>query len=321
MKKLLTAGLIALACSFGGPSLAQPGPTHNTGGIAGYDSAADAHRQYCVDQAGAYVGCGGVGGGGGGDASAAKQDLQTALLTSINAAIGVNTDAACSTDNGTCDAIQLAKRGNQRLSSIITALGSPFQAGGSIGNTSFGISGLLPAFASTPTFNIGTGGPSGYALEAGHIANVDLLLGAKGDTVCASNTGSCSLNAQMQRLMNRVDLLFASGGSIGNASFGATPVAVTPTDKGGTITTGGTAQNAMASNSSRKGGWIQNPCSATESLFVSTSTSATTTGASDDAELPACASFSLVTSGGVIQSAVSVNAATTAHRFIAKEVQ
>lgn len=40
--------------------------------------------------------------------------------------------------------------------SIITALGSPFQAGASIGNTSFGISGTLPAFASTPTVNLGT---------------------------------------------------------------------------------------------------------------------------------------------------------------------
>ena len=38
-------------------------------------------------------------------------------------------------------------------STLITNLGSPFQAGGSIGNTSFGISGLLPAFASTPTVN------------------------------------------------------------------------------------------------------------------------------------------------------------------------
>jgi hypothetical protein len=39
---------------------------------------------------------------------------------------------------------------------IITALGSPFQAGASIGNASFGISGTLPAFAATPTVNLGT---------------------------------------------------------------------------------------------------------------------------------------------------------------------
>lgn len=42
------------------------------------------------------------------------------------------------------------------LAALLSALGSPFQAGGSIGNTSFGISGTLPAFAATPTVNIGT---------------------------------------------------------------------------------------------------------------------------------------------------------------------
>ena len=41
------------------------------------------------------------------------------------------------------------------VAAVVTALGSPFQAGGSIGNTSFGISGTLPAFAATPTFNLG----------------------------------------------------------------------------------------------------------------------------------------------------------------------
>lgn len=45
---------------------------------------------------------------------------------------------------------------NSALTTINTTLGSPFQAGGSIGNTAFGISGLLPAFASPPTFNLGT---------------------------------------------------------------------------------------------------------------------------------------------------------------------
>jgi len=42
------------------------------------------------------------------------------------------------------------------LGTINTTLGTPFQAGGSIANTSFGISGTLPAFAATPTVNLGT---------------------------------------------------------------------------------------------------------------------------------------------------------------------
>jgi hypothetical protein len=50
----------------------------------------------------------------------------------------------------------LQTSGNTLLSTINTTLGSPFQAGGSIGNTAFGISGTLPAFTSTPTFNLGT---------------------------------------------------------------------------------------------------------------------------------------------------------------------
>lgn len=42
------------------------------------------------------------------------------------------------------------------VATINTTLGTPFQAGASIGNIAFGISGTLPAFASTPTVNIGT---------------------------------------------------------------------------------------------------------------------------------------------------------------------
>jgi len=70
--------------------------------------------------------------------------------------LGAPGAAACSTDTASCSINQQEQRIAQRITSLITALGSPFQAGGSIGNTSFGISGTLPAFASTPTFNIGT---------------------------------------------------------------------------------------------------------------------------------------------------------------------
>lgn len=100
------------------------------------------------------------------------------------------------------------------------------------------------------------------------------------------------------------------------------PTVVTPTDDGGTIASGGTAQNAMAANTSRKGGWVQNPCNATEDLYVSTTAAAVVTaGAPDDADLAPCGSFSLNQNGLVIQTAVSVNAATTAHAYIAKETQ
>lgn len=40
------------------------------------------------------------------------------------------------------------------LTTINVTLGTPFQAGGSIGNSSFGISGTLPAFAAIPAFKV-----------------------------------------------------------------------------------------------------------------------------------------------------------------------
>ncbi|MEO6293046.1 MAG: hypothetical protein ABIO88_10560 [Burkholderiaceae bacterium] len=68
-------------------------------------------------------------------------------------------------------------------STINTTLGSPFQAGGSIANTAFGISGTLPAFASTPTFNLGTlNGASTAALQTTgntSLANLDVLLSTR----------------------------------------------------------------------------------------------------------------------------------------------
>jgi len=73
--------------------------------------------------------------------------------------------------------------------SIITALGSPFQAGGSIGNTSFGVSGTLPAFAATPTFNLGT------------------LNGA-------------ATSAKQDSIITALGSPFQAGASIGNTSFG-----------------------------------------------------------------------------------------------------
>ena len=63
------------------------------------------------------------------------------------------------------------------VQAVKTALGSPFQAGGSIANTAFGISGTLPAFAATPTVNLGTlNGAATAAAQAtgnGSLASID----------------------------------------------------------------------------------------------------------------------------------------------------
>lgn len=154
---------------------------------------------------------------------------------------------------------------------LITALGSPLQTGGSIGNTSFGssqvgpwsvglnagsntigsiantafgITGTLPAFANTPTVNIGSAPAlavydSGFVTSAlpsypsGNYRNLSLttngLLRVDGSNVTqpvSFNAGS-SVTANIGTtnglaLDTSVNGLFKAGQSIGNTAFGAT---------------------------------------------------------------------------------------------------
>lgn len=197
-----------------------------------------------------------------------------------------------------------------------------------------------PAVAEGPTCSTSNGGQCPaevhqYVGADGHPANVSTstpvpvhdaspAVPSGGATAANQTTANSSLSTIAT---NTTGAATGAKQDTGNASLStiatntARPIVVTPTDRGGSITTGGTAQNAMASNGSRKGGWCQNPVSATEDLFISTSTSATTTGASDDADLAPGGTFSFTQGDLVIQTAISVNAVTTGHRFICKETQ
>lgn len=108
-------------------------------------------------------------------------------------------------------------------STINTTLGSPFQAGGSIGNSSFGISGTLPAYAATPTFNLGT--LNGAATAANQATEITAL----------------------GTINTTLGLPFQAGGSIGNSSFGISGTlpayASTPTFNLGTLNGAATAAN------------------------------------------------------------------------------
>lgn len=114
----------------------------------------------------------------------------------------------------------------------------------------------------------------------------------------------------------------------GSSPLTTTPVPVTPTDKGGTITLGGTAQTLAAANTSRKSLVVQNPCTATgqgiataEDLFISVTGSATVNSSGNFADIPPCGSATISWNGTVITAAVSVNATTTSHRWYATESQ
>ena len=146
------------------------------------------------------------------------------------------------------------------------------------------------------------------ALPAGSntIGNVGLVAGSAVIGHVIADTGSTTAVTALPAL------------PAGTNSIGAVlPVSVTTTDKAGTITTGGTAQNAIASNVSRRGWCIQNPSTATESLYVRLNgTASATTGMELAAGAQACNA-----PGQIDTSAVSVFAATTSHAFKGFEVQ
>jgi hypothetical protein len=110
----------------------------------------------CVNDLGDQVTCGGSGGTGGGggtsDATAANQQSQITAANLSNTRLG---DIAAPATGSV----------NQRLGLIDTDINTLFKAGQSIGNTAFGISGTLPAFAAPPTVNLGT--LNGAATAAG----------------------------------------------------------------------------------------------------------------------------------------------------------
>lgn len=122
----------------------------------------------------------------------------------------------------------------------------------------------------------------------------------------------------------------ASGGGTQVDATAGLPIASTQGSaaaKGGAITLGGTSQTAIASNGSRKGFIIQNPCSATEQgivtaedLFINLTSAATVSTNVNLAALAPCASFSMGITGGIVSTeAVTVIGATTAHIWYGKE--
>lgn len=147
-------------------------------------------------------------------------------------------------------------------------------------------------------------------------------LGAPGATACATDTASCNLNAFMQRLAQRLtDAIAAINGSIpaGTATIGNVNGApnVTPTNCSGTITAGGTAQNAFTAGATKHGFTIQNL--STEDMWVSfTTTAVANTVASymlnPSASGVAGGSYSTPFGFGM-NTALSVVGATTGNKF------
>ena len=155
--KMLRFAAVALLCALfviaAPPALAASDPNIGKPVTAVGNSGAtmSAHGVYCPDSNGNAVPCNfGASPDGGNVTLGAKADPKS-----------------LATDTTPASGISLFKGIIDRLGALISALGSPLQAGGLIGNTGFAINGQLPAFASPPSVNVGQVGGSTVAQASG----------------------------------------------------------------------------------------------------------------------------------------------------------
>lgn len=154
----------------------------------------------------------------------------TELAVALDATVGTtNTDigppgaTACATDTGSCSLNALLQRLAQRLTTTIASLNSPFQSGGSIGNTSF---------AST----VADGG--------------NVVLGSKAD---AKSTATDTTSITMMQVLKQISASAQAPPSqaVTNAGTFATQSAITAAS--GSIASGAVASGAVASGAYASG--------------------------------------------------------------------
>jgi hypothetical protein len=165
--------------------------------------------------------------------------------------MGFTTDTPCASDTATCSEIALLKRENQRLTSLISALGTPFQAGGNIGNTSF-------AATQSGTWSFSPNGSVGVDRSANKPTppNVGSNFGGTGPYANYVLVETIPVNANR----NAVDCENATGAQIvierddGTVSSGSAPANATVFPIGGGA---GTAQQGGSWSSTTFRGRIQ----------------------------------------------------------------
>jgi hypothetical protein len=174
--------------------------------------------------------------------------------------------------------------------------------------------------------SIGGGGSGGSVTQG---TSPWVVSGAAGaalgldSTLSTINTSLGTINTTLGTPMK------STGGTVGLVAGTAAIGTITPqlasfTDKSGAITAGGTSQTLAAINTVRKRILIVNPCTATsqniataESLFINFTSAASPT-AGGSVELAPCGSYDSG-AGPVTTELIAVNAATTAHKWTAKE--
>lgn len=160
--------------------------------------------------------------------------------------IGALTEVAPATDVASSGLNGRLQRIAQRISALITALGSPFQAGGSIGNTAFGISGTLPAFAATPAVT----GSGNFAVVPGstEAAATGVTIGTAGvgylgwlSSIAKLLSGSLAVTGTFWQTTQPVSLAVAPSTPVTNAGTFAVQASIAPSTTDVSVTPAVTA--------------------------------------------------------------------------------
>lgn len=156
------------------------------------------------------------------------------------------------------------------------------------------------------------------------IAALTLPAHAQSSTVSLGTVVTVCGNQTYTAGTSRAETLDTTGVECVTGTVTIVPNVASFTNRSGNVTVGGTAQTLAIANTSRKRIQIENPCSATtqnivtaESLFINFTTAASGS-AGNSIELVPCGSYDSG-SGPVTGELISVVAATTSHRWIAKE--
>ncbi len=165
----------------------------------------------------------------------------------------------------------------------------------------------LPAGAATAAAQPGLNG------DGGALAHVTNLPATQAVSAASLPLPTGAATAAAQPALN------GDGGALAHvtnfpASQGA-PLTTASNNNSGSITTGGTFQTLLASNSSRKGCLIQNPTTASEPLYVSVGIATGSATLAKAFSLAPGASFRCANGGLVVTDNIAVTAPTTAHAF------
>jgi hypothetical protein len=143
--------------------------------------------------------------------------------------------------------------------------------------------------------------------------NTTLNTGAGGDVIATDDIGGVKYQ--------RVKVTYGPDGASSDVAVGnGLPVAssnVTVTNRSGSITTGGTAQQLMAANTLRKGFWIQNI--STGDLYISDVGTATNNSSTPSSLVIKAGDLYESSFGCVSSAAISILGGTTGQKFVARE--